>query len=367
VSRPFRFAVLVALVVLAHSVVLNRLSDALEQTTQLKTMATPMFTRVLQPREPAPIAAAPPATVDAPKPRRPSVTVAKKAAAKPAKAASAPASAPEAVTEPVAAASTDTSEPGPEAAAAEAAAAQAAASAPVPPAESTASAPTAPASAPALAVASLDTWPVDTRLSYRLSGWFRGELYGSASVQWQRENDQYQNRVEIDIPPFVWFVITSQGEVTQQGLSPRVYEEQRRSKVRAVRVNDDDVTLNDGRHVPRPAADLQDTASQFVELAHRFATGREKLEVGRRIEFWLARPNGVDLWSYDIVERQMLSLRGLGVVEAYHLQPRPIENPRGNITAEIWFAPALQYLPVRIRVNMGDIFVELTAEKIEQK
>ena len=58
----------------------------------------------------------------------------------------------------------------------------------------------------------------------------------------------------------------------------------------------------------------------------------------------------------------------LGPVEAFHLKPRPLANPRGNITAEMWFAPSLQYLPVRIRVAMGDAtYVDLMVDKIEQR
>jgi len=362
-GRPARFAILVALVVLVHSMTLDWLGDALQGPSPLKTMATPLFTRVLQPSEPPPVTAAaePPAAMA---PKRPTITsMPRKTAPKPKKAASAAAaaaSAPESPVEPPASSPAPTAESEPQVAAAP----QEAASAPAPPTPP-ASAAQAPASAPA--TARLDSWPSDTRLSYRLSGWFRGDLYGSASVQWQRENARYQNRIEISIPPFAWLNLTSQGEVTDRGLSPQAFEEQRRSSVRQVRLTDDEVVLNDGRRMARPA-DVQDTASQFVELAHRFATGREKLEVGHRIEVWLARPNGVDLWTYDIIDRQTLALRGMGTVEAYHLQPRPIANPRGNITAEIWFAPALQYLPVRIRINMGpDIYVELTAEKIEQK
>jgi hypothetical protein len=361
-----RFAALVALVLLVHGLALRWLSDALVEPALLKQMATPMFTRVLQPTEPAPIVAVSAAQAPA-LPRRPAITsVRKKTAPKPAKAASVPAVAPAARDAPDAAAgpAEPASAPQVEPETQLAAAPQEPASAPTA-LDSMAPAPQAPASASS-AVSSLDTWPADTRLSYRLSGWFHGDLYGSASVQWQREGGRYQNRVEIDVPPFYWLILTSQGEVTAQGLSPQAYEEQRRSNTRAVQL-DSDVRLNDGRRVPRPPG-VQDTASQFVELSHRFATGQEKLEVGRHIDFWLARPNGVDLWTYDIVERKALDLRGLGVVEAFHLKPRPITNPRGNITAEIWFAPALQYLPVRIRVNMGpDTYVELMAEKIEQR
>jgi hypothetical protein len=355
IGRSVRFAALAALVVLAHSLALDWLSDALEAPPLLKQMATPMFTRVLQPSEPPAVTAAP--EPPAPKARWPAVaSLEKKVAPKPAKAASKPEPPAPTVAPPY------PPEHSPDVAAAPP---QAPASAPTSQ-DSTAAAPSAPASAPAAAI-DLDTWPADTRLNYRLSGWYRGELYGSARVQWQRDHDRYQTRVEIDVPPFAWMTLTSQGDVTARGLAPRDYEEQRRSSSRRVRLSEGDVTLNDGRRMPRPP-EVQDTASQFVELTHRFATGRDKLEVGRHIEFWMARPNGVDLWTYDIVDRKALELGKLGVVEAFHLKPRKITNPRGNITAEIWIAPVLQYLPVRIRVNMGpDIFVELTAEKIEQR
>ena len=82
---------------------------------------------------------------------------------------------------------------------------------------------------------------------------------------------------------------------------------------------------------------------------------------------WMARPGGVDFWTYDVAAKESLQTPFLGAVEAFHLKPRPTANPRGNITAEMWFAPSLQYLPVRIRVTSGDATVDLSIEKIEQK
>ena len=126
----------------------------------------------------------------------------------------------------------------------------------------------------------------------------------------------------------------------------------------------------DGNSVPQiltPRLPLQDTASQFVELSHRFASGREKLAVGSQVRFWLARPQGTSLWTYDVVGEDTLQSPELGPVQAFHLRPRPIANPAGEITAEIWFAPSLQYLPVRVRIALGgDNFIDLLAERIEQ-
>jgi hypothetical protein len=231
-----------------------------------------------------------------------------------------------------------------------------------------ASAPASAASAAEAAQAALDQWPADSRLSYRLDGeWRSGRLYGDARVLWQREGSHYQVRLEVRIQLFGTQVLTSQGEVTPQGLVPRVYEELRPGKRRMAQLGEQVVVLENGTTVPRPPG-VQDTASQFVELTQRFAMGKEPLAVGRTVTVWLARPGGVDRWTYDVVEREILQTPRLGPVEAFHLKPRPIANPRGNITAEMWFAPSLQYLPVRIKVVMaGEAWMDLVVDQIEQR
>ena len=235
-------------------------------------------------------------------------------------------------------------------------------------AEAAAQAASAPAGAASQASGeALDRWPADTRLTYQLSGDFRGPLYGDAHVQWQREGAKYQVRLDVRIQLFGTQVITSQGEVTPEGLVPRAYEELRPGKRRFAQLGTEVIVLESGRTLPRPPG-VQDTASQFVEFSQRFATGKEVLQVGRSVSVWLARPGGLDQWTYDIVDRVMLRTPQLGEVEAFHLKPRSIPNPRGNITAEMWIAPSLQYLPVRIRVVMGnEAWLDLMVDRIEQK
>lgn len=347
-----RLTALLALVLLLHLLALQWLALQLQPISMLRPLATPMFTRLLRPEAPVAIAAPPP-RAPAPAPRRPSAITAMpgspQAAQDPApETAQPPPEVTPALPEPSVADST------PQSTATTAAA------------TATAEQPAVPASA-AVATPGLDSWPGDTRLNYRLGGNYRGELHGSARVQWQRQDNRYQTRVEIDLTLLASLVMTSQGEVTPQGLLPRAYEESRRRGPRLVRMDDDQITLNDGRKVPRPQG-VQDTASQFVELSHRFASGQDTLEVGRSVSLWVARPGAVDLWTYDVVGREMLQTPELGPIDAFHLKPRPIANPRGNITAEMWFAPSLRYLPVRIRVNMGeDIYVDLMVETIQQR
>jgi Protein of unknown function (DUF3108) len=210
-------------------------------------------------------------------------------------------------------------------------------------------------------------WPADTKLSYALSGYYRGPITGRASVQWQRQGAQYQTQVALDLSGFNIYTMTSQGQATPQGLLPAAYEEKRvGAKVLQLGLEPQQIRLNDGQRVDRPAG-VQDTASQFVELAYRFANGQAVMAVGSNVKLWLARPNAVAEWTYDIVGQETLHSATFGAMETFHLKPRPLANPSGTISAEIWFAPALQYLPVRIKITLStDTWVDLMVEKIEQ-
>lgn len=212
-----------------------------------------------------------------------------------------------------------------------------------------------------------DSWPGDTRLSYRLLGHYRGPISGDARVQWQREGERYQVRVELDLSGVTIYSMTSQGQVTPQGLEPAAYEEKRLgTKPLQIGMDAGQLRLQDGNKVDRPDG-LQDTASQFVELGHQFATGKATLTVGKSVQLWLARPNAVAEWTYDIVALDTLQSERLGAVPAYHLKPRPLAKPGGPVTAEMWFAPTLQYLPVRIKITLNaETWVDLNIEKIEQ-
>lgn len=372
IDRGDRRALLatLAVVLLLHALALAFFSQFLQAPSLLAPMTAPMYTRTIQVQTvapanatPAPSAAAPErptARIETPqqaarrKPARP--TPRQAAASQPPPAADHPTETP-----------TDTHAEAPQPAASQAvAAASAAPSAAAP--EGAAPTPAAPPQAAASSAppAYLGQWPADTRLSYVLGGNYRGELHGNAQVLWQREGTRYQASVQIDLGLLLSMRLTSQGEITAQGLKPEVYEEQVRQRRRGVRIGED-VRLNNGERVPRPE-DVQDTASQFVELGHRFATHPAALKPGSEIRLWLARPGGIDQWTYDVVGEDTLHLPRLGAVPAYHLKPRPLDKPRGPIQAEIWIAPTVQYLPVRIRLTQGpDTYMDLMVETIEQR
>ena len=386
-ARPLKprraLAVTTVLVLLLHALALALLSSLLRPPSLLKTMATPFYTRSIAPEVPAVVSAAP-ATVEI-KPNRPKALIrpARAATKNKARTTSKPSQgateatdvAPEPTTEPP---EVTAQAPGTPASAASpavandqttaAAAPVAEASAAPPAAEPVAAASAAPAaSAPSAGDAPfLASWPSDTRLTYKLGGNYRGELHGSARVLWQREGTRYHTAVEMSAGLLASLSFTSQGDITEGGLKPEVYEENVRGRRRGVRIGED-VRLNNGDRIARPEA-VQDTASQFVELGHRFSTGQVKLVPGAQVNFSMARPGGIDEWTYDVIGEETLHLPRLGPVPTLHLKPRPLSKPRGPISAEIWYAPSLQYLPVRIRITQGnDNYIDLMVDTIEQR
>lgn len=219
--------------------------------------------------------------------------------------------------------------------------------------------PAASAGAPAFA------WPPSTRMRYKLLGHYRGPVEGTAQVEWLRQGSRYQVHLSTAIGPVLSRHIRSEGELTPQGLAPRRFDGEQKVLFRAarrwqLRFGPDQVVLSDGKLVPaQPGA--QDEASQFVQLTWLFTTQPDRLRVGGAVEMPLAISRKLERWIYDVQGEELLHFP-FGEVPTFHLKPRRAATG-GDLSAEIWIAPTLQYLPVRIRITDGkDSWVDLTLE-----
>lgn len=218
-----------------------------------------------------------------------------------------------------------------------------------------------------LAAAPAFEWPPSTRLRYTLSGNYRGPVEGQAQVEWLRDGLRYQVRLEVSIgpsfAPLVSRSLVSDGELGEQGLVPRRYDEVTKVAFRSPRqqtivFEPDRIRLPNGRELASPPG-VQDTASQFVQLTWLFTTQPALLEPGRSVTVPLALPRYVDQWVYDVRERERL-LTPFGEVDAVHVKPRREPRPGVELTAEMWVAPTLQYLPARIVIRQdADTWVDM--------
>ncbi len=233
-----------------------------------------------------------------------------------------------------------------------------------PPATSPTQAATAQAAASGAATSF--NWPPSTRLTFNLSGNYRGPVDGSAEVEWLRTGSRYQVRMRTAIGPVLSRLITSDGELTDAGLAPRRFDAEQKVLFRAarrwsLRFGPELITLDDGRTLPTlPGA--QDEASQFVQLTWLFTQNPERLRVGQSVELPLIIGRTLERWVYDVVGEEILQLP-IGAVATFHVKPRRAAKA-GELSAEIWFAPSLQTLPVRILVRQNaDSWVDLTLDK----
>lgn len=233
-----------------------------------------------------------------------------------------------------------------------------------------------PVSPAASAPASADfEWPPSTRLSYRLDGNYRGPVEGQAQVEWLRSGTRYQVYMDLSIgPAFAPLMsrrVSSEGDITPEGLRPRRYDEETRIVLRDPRrlviwLDADRVRLPDGSELPRPAG-VQDSASQFVHLTWLFTMQPALLQPGVSIEMPLALPRRMQTWTYDVLGAETLATPA-GAVQALHVKPRRAPRPGGDLTAEIWVAPSLQYLPVRILIRQdAETYLDLVIERLPQQ
>ncbi len=218
-------------------------------------------------------------------------------------------------------------------------------------------------------------WPPSTRLSYRLTGWYRGAVEGQAQVEWLRAGTQYQVFMDLGIgPSFAPLMsrrVSSEGEITPEGLSPRRYDEVTHVILRDPRsltifLDAERVRLPGGQNLPRPPG-LQDSASQFVQLTWLFTTRPALLQPGQSIELPLALPRVVEPWTYDVLGVETLATPA-GPVDALHVKPRREPRPGVDLTAEIWVAPSLQYLPVRILIRQdAETYIDLLLDRLPEQ
>jgi Protein of unknown function (DUF3108) len=221
-------------------------------------------------------------------------------------------------------------------------------------------------------------WPPSTRLTYVLTGTAKGgPVEGQATVEWLRSGNRYQVFMEASVGPSFAPLMTrrdsSEGEITADGLSPSRYSQEtkvvlQKPRRQTIFLDADRIRFPNGTEAPRPAG-VQDSVSQFVHLTWLFTTHPDWLVAGRSIELPLALPRQVSPWTYDVVGAQTQYTLTAGPVETMHVKPRrESKGTGGDLTVELWVAPSLQYLPVRIVIKQdAETYIDLLLEKLPQQ
>jgi hypothetical protein len=208
-----------------------------------------------------------------------------------------------------------------------------------------------------------------------VEGYFRGEAYGNAKVEWIKQGERYQVHVDASIGPSFaplgsqrW---TSEGVITPEGLAPERFESINKLLIKSapakvVNFSASEVELPSGEKVPKLPG-VQDPSSHYIQLAYQFIQHPEKLAVGNVIEVPMAWTRRQEMIFYDVMLEEDLDTP-LGKLHAFKLKPRRMNDTKGDVLAEIWLAPALQYLPIRMYLRQGpENYLDMVMDKAPQQ
>ncbi len=213
-----------------------------------------------------------------------------------------------------------------------------------------------PATAPASTLASPATAPrvpAPLRLKYTVQGEIKGLPYrAGGSLTWQHDGRQYDARLEMHL-----FLIASRSQHSQGLLGPEGLQPLRfTDRVRKDRVVEFDrqqgrLRFSEGTAPVALEDGVQDQLSVFMELGRRLAAQPALHQPGTSLRLPVAGVHGPDTWQFVVDGPERLQLPGgeQQTLKLTRLPPRP-----DALRAELWLAPALGWLPARIRLTQGN-------------
>ncbi|MGI9134182.1 MAG: DUF3108 domain-containing protein, partial [Rhodoferax sp.] len=147
-------------------------------------------------------------------------------------------------------------------------------------------------------------------------------------------------------------VQTSKGAMVTQGLEPLRFGDKVRSEVAAhferakgkvsFSANTPDAILHEG---------AQDQLSIFMQLAGMASADPGRLAPGTVLSIQAIGPRSAEQWVFVVGATETLDLPG-GRLKTLRLVRDP--NAEYDSRAELWLAPELDYLPVRIRLTQAN-------------
>ena len=197
--------------------------------------------------------------------------------------------------------------------------------------------------------------PPPQRLLFDVSGEAKKFSYSaSAELLWQHDGQRYQARQEIRVLLLGARTQTSEGAISDGGLRPQRFADRARSEQAAhFDYAQGRVTFSANTPAAAMVAGTQDRLSVFVQLGALLAAAPERYPSGTRISLATVGARAADVWAFTVEGTETLDLPA-GAMTALKLQRLPRRDHDYDQKAELWLAPALGYLPVRIRITQAN-------------
>jgi hypothetical protein len=207
-----------------------------------------------------------------------------------------------------------------------------------------------PNASAASAIATPYTVPGSVRLKYRVEGKKDHLIYrADAQMLWRHDGNIYEAQLEVSAFLIGARVRTSSGRLTAEGLQPTRFADKYRSELAAHfdRVNQKVTFSANTPEVPLQVG-MQDQLSVFVQLGALLGGAPDAYPAGTELVFETIGPRAPETWLITVEGDETLSLPGgqIATVKLSRSTQREFEQK-----AELWLAPSLGYLPVRIRLT----------------
>ena len=195
--------------------------------------------------------------------------------------------------------------------------------------------------------------PASARLVYDVTAQVRGGKYNAnAELRWQHEGNRYDAQLEIRALSLVLRSQTSSGEVGPKGLAPTRFSDKTRTE-RVAYIDREKGRITFSADTPDVAlqAGAQDRLSVVLQLSSLFATDPAAFAPGSGIAIQTVGPTDASMWHFTVKGEETVTVAG-AQVRAIKLERDG--KPDSDQQVEVWFAPLLGYIPVRLRITQGN-------------
>jgi Protein of unknown function (DUF3108) len=193
-------------------------------------------------------------------------------------------------------------------------------------------------------------FPASIALSYNAMQISGGQpRNGSGTLKWTSDGSDYQLRLEASLLGFTVLSQSSVGKLGAEGLQPDRFSDKRglRSEKAAHFQRDaGKITFSGKQTSTALQAGAQDRLSLWMQLAAMAAGSAAQLAQAGQIAFQVSNTEEADTWVFLVQASEKIQVPA-GESMALHL----VRNPRKEFDArlELWLAPDLGYLPVRMK------------------
>jgi hypothetical protein len=208
--------------------------------------------------------------------------------------------------------------------------------------------------------------PESALLKYQVNGHAKSLNYwATAELAWQQDGQNYESRMSVSAFLLGSRTQVSKGALGPEGLMPARFSDKNRSELAAHFQRDKGIISFSANS---PDAQLmkgaQDRLSVVIQISSLFAGDPTRFPLGTMLSFQTVSQREAEVWHFLVEKEELLQLP-FGDINAIKLNRKPRREFDQQI--ELWFAPALGYLPVRLRItNANGDFVDQLLNKAEK-